>query len=465
MKLYAHQERALDWARDRDRIALFMEMRCGKSTVAIQWARARRCRRVLLVSTLMTLPGDLQWEGELARNGVTNVTRLFGVPAEERESRANWTWAIENGRLVRRRAYGWFLANYELIRVCPEIMDAPWDAIIFDESTQLRNPSAAITKTVLRHIDHIPNRAILSGLPNPEDTLDFFTQFQVAFDNFCGFDSYWAFRERRFQTIYTGYDWRPKKGVAAAIKEFVHERSFICTRQEADIGGPKAYAERVVTMNYKQKAAMRQIRKSFKMGERSTVWAPVAHQWMQAIAGGYEMTEDGSATRISDDKLELTADLLGGEFRDQPIVIWSQYNHEIDDIVRYLQAKTFRKVAGITGTSVPKVDDRQKLQAAFHAGKLSVLVMQIALGKFGWNLSCADTAIYYSSTYEFEARNQSEDRIIHPAKKTPCLIVDLVTADSTDEDVRAARKDKKFTSKMMLRKLDLRLIGDQGRLF
>jgi hypothetical protein len=36
---WPHQEQAMAYALERDRIALFMEMRCGKTPVAVRWAK------------------------------------------------------------------------------------------------------------------------------------------------------------------------------------------------------------------------------------------------------------------------------------------------------------------------------------------------------------------------------------------------------------------------------------------
>ena len=64
-----------------------------------------------------------------------------------------------------------------------------------------------------------------------------------------------------------------------------------------------------------------------------------------------------------------------------------------------------------------------------------VICAQAMLGKMGLPWHASSTAIYYSNHFSGEIRQQTEDRIIHPMKKEPVLIIDLLTKDSIDEDI------------------------------
>jgi SNF2 family DNA or RNA helicase len=52
--------------------------------------------------------------------------------------------------------------------------------------------------------------------------------------------------------------------------------------------------------------------------------------------------------------------------------------------------------------------------------------------------------------YSCEARVQSEDRIIHPQKKTPLLYIDLVSKGTIEEDVLKILQRKKIGSKAFM---------------
>jgi SNF2 family DNA or RNA helicase len=462
-RLKPWQEDAMDYAIDRRRIALFMEMRLGKTPVSIRWAKIRKAKRVLLVAPLSTLLGQLNWQGELRREGIDPIL-LPHVPRSdwwsvirpsviERTHDTSW-----NGRyqLARRWTKGWVGVNYEALRTQPEILHGPWDAIILDESTRIRNPRAQTTKVLIHHTDHIPNRAILTGLPNPESPLDFFSQFQFLNGDFMGYENYWAFRQKKFYTNFTNWDWTPLPKVREEIRKYVHSHAFVLSRKQAGVGSSKVREQRSVQLNTQQKELLREMKREFSVDGTETKWVPVVHTWMQRVAGGFHPT---TLALISDRKIRLLEELVMDEFRKQPLVVWFRFNREMEVAYKYL-AKRNRKlnIGYVHGGVKDSKHVRIKLQNEFHKGGLQVLFLQASLGKFGWNLSRSSTAVYYSNTYEFEARSQSEDRLIHIEKKDPCLYLDLVTLGTPDEDVVEALSRKRMTARLFSMHIKQQLI-------
>ena len=480
MRLLPYQKPVMDYARSRSRIALFMDMRLGKTIVTIHWARERKLRRVLLVAPQPTLVGRDMWEGELQRAGFP-VTMLHTIPDKaDRLARAEWQWlpikaAVAVGiearfhdasepllpfefaqatvGMKRKRATGWFGINYEALRTMPELLDLPWDAIVLDESTRIRNPKAQITKLIVRNTGHVEHRAILSGLPNPEDPLDFFEQFHFLIGDFCGFNNYWACRQTWFYQGAADWEWLPKKDTREKIKTFVHEHAYFLSRKKAGVGSKKVYETRTVPLSPVQRRQVGQIARDMAVGEVETKWTPVAHTWLQKIAGGF--TPTGKPELMSDAKPKALRELVLETFPTQSIVVWFHFNHEIDclyEMLHKIKRLTVERCYGAT-----PVRERAKIQERFQNGETRVLLIQIALGQFGWRLDRSSTVIYYSNSYEFEDRAQSEDRVIHVKKTEPVLYIDLVTLDSTDEDVVDALHDKKSNAKSFSRDLASRL--------
>lgn len=473
LELLPYQKPVMEYARTRSRIALFMEMRLGKTIVTIKWAQMRKLRRVLLVAPQPTLVGKDMWEGELRRAGF-HTTMLHTIKdKEDRIARAQWEWRREVDTAVkmtpagaqllmfaeprltlkRRPATGWFGINYEALRTVPELLDLPWDGIVLDESTRIRNPKAQVTKLLLKNTGHVDHRAILSGLPNPEHELDFFTQFQFILDDFCGFHSYWACRQTWFYQGAVEWDWLPKKGVRDKIKQFVHANGYFLSRKKAGVGSPKVYEKRTVPLSPVQRRQVLQISKEMAAGSVETKWAPVAHLWLQKIAGGF--TPTGEPELMSDAKLKALRELVLEEFPRQSLVVWFAFNHEIDaafEMLKKIKRVTVEKCYGDT-----PMKERPKIQERFQTGKTRVLLIQEALGQFGWRLDKSSTVIYYSNSYEYEDRAQSEDRVIHVKKTEPILYIDLVTLESTDEDLVDALRDKKSNARTFARDLASRL--------
>jgi hypothetical protein len=353
---------------------------------------------------------------------------------------------------------GWFLINYEALR--PDILDQPWDGIIIDESTRIRNPKANITKLLLNHTDHVKHKAMLTGLPNPEASWDYFCQFQFLHGHFMGMDNYWAWRHRYFHQGVPSWNWQPNRGTREAIREYVHENAFVLQRKTAGVGSEKRRHTIVVPMNKAQKIAMRTIRREMAIAGVETKWATVAHLWMQRLAGGWHPTLDNPPYLLSERKMKALRKLLK---KVKVAVVWFRFNHEIESTYRYLRkSMPHLRLRYVHGAMAKSKELRVKYQEQFQAGKLDVLLLQVKLGRFGWNLSRSDVAIYYSNSYEYEDRSQSEDRLIHLTKTRDCHYYDLVTEHSTDEDLVESLRSKKITARLFGRRIKeslKRLIG------
>lgn len=423
--LYPHQEAMLRWAQDRDEVALFVQMRLGKTPVAIRWAREDRA--VLVVAPLSTL-SRYGWVRELAIEHVRHVHPLYELANAKRRD-----YMARLGASPR----GWFLINYEGLRVAPWLLELPWTTIILDESTKIRTPQAQITKLLTTSCGHIGRRAILTGLPNPESPIDYFCQFQFLHGSFLGARNFYQFRHTHYQQV--GYDWCPKRQAVARIKGEVHRRAFVLTRADVGLHNHKERQTRVVPMSPRVRRAQKQILQDFAYGDLETKWSPVQQTWLARLAGGF--SPEGEL--LDDAKLRELTDIITGELRDEPIVVWFHFNTELHEAVRRLAKYT--SVAVVYGeTSKP---ERSRIQEEFLAGRIRVVCLQVKCGQYGMNLSKASTAIYYSNVWDYEIRAQSEDRIEHMTKREPLLLIDLMTKGSADEGVLQALGHKAVSAR------------------
>ena len=429
-KLMPHQEDALRYAKASSYVALFLEMRLGKTLVAIRWALHQTQRQILIVAPKSVLP---VWEKELQMEGVAfdQVCSIKGNKSL-RISQAN------------SRNYRVFLINFESLRATPELCFIPWECLIIDESTKIRNPKAQITKLLTKKFREVPARAILSGLPAPQSPLDYFCQMQFLHGHFMQCYSYWQFRKRYFyQSV---FEWLPMPKTLTRIKEEVHSLAFTKTRKEVNIGSQKIYENRYIEMTPEQKKLYRQVNSEFSYEELETKWALTKFTWMARIAGGFSPDEKV----ISDRKSKELLDLLQNDLAEEQVIIWFRFSAEM------ARVKEVLTLARITCHSISGEDtatERLGYIESFLSNKARVLLCQIKCGRFGLNLSNASTAIYYSNSYDYEDRAQSEDRILHPSKREPLLYIDLITKDTIDEDVVNILRDKSVSSRLFMTKL------------
>lgn len=425
-----HQVRALEYASPLARVAFFIEMRLGKTLVAIRWTEFNRGFPALVVSPKPVIP---PWLNELL----------------EEEFAYEDITVIDNKPLSFNEVCPWWVINYERILASPEILKCPWKTIILDESTRIRKPQPKITKLLSRNTNHILNKAILTGYPCPESPMDYFEQMKFLHGNFMHEHTFWHWRRRYFMQL--GYEWVAKKGTVEAINNALEGLSFRMTRKEAGVGSKKMFSKRYIKMNGTQTKLYSEVKKDFeykyKKESKITKWVIVKINWLQRICGGFTPEK----TLISDNKMHEILHLLRTELKEEKVVVWFKYNAELKHAEKYLKTKRF-KVGKFTSKDKSGVTARGKFKE-----DIQVLLVQPKCGMYGQDWSTSSTSIYYSNWFDGEIRQQSLDRIIHPKKKEPVLIIDLVTKDSIDEDVLDVLGDKRINYALFMSKLLRRL--------
>ena len=416
-ELYPYQKIALKWMNGKKKIPLFMEMRLGKTITAIRWAKQNNLKKVLIVCPLSII---YNWENEL---------KLEGIPAliltQKQKSYI---------KLFSQLDEFWIITNYEKIRT-DLFDDYKFDCVILDESAKIRRNGTQINKAIQEKFEDIEYKAILSGLPAPESDLDYFNQFKFLDGHFLEFETYNAFRYRFFYSNGRG-KYIPTNYAKKAIKEYLKKNAFVVSRENVNIGGKKVYEKRYITLKKEVRQLYDGLEQNFELCGEMTNWIIVARNWLHQLCGGYPKKFE----KITENhKIKEIIELLNTDLHNQQVIVWARYTKELKNIVLELRKVGYGANLIVGATPVEK---RSQICEYFNDKKFQILVCQIKCGKYGLDLSKADTAIYYSNSWECEERTQSEDRIIHPNKTFPSLYIDLLVRNSIDEDIFYALQEK-----------------------
>lgn len=470
---YPYQEKVFDWAKTQDNLALFLEMRLGKTLVVIRWCKykiatkklgkERGGPRVLIICPKTIIPN---WCNELEDDGikpiVLNTQRIRQV----------------NGFLGM--IPGYFIINYEGV-TGTNIAEMEWDIVILDESSKMKDPKTKITKILLgedpeqaeklkkgltkddliKPILHKATcKAILTGSPAPENAIDYFNQLKFLFGSVLTLDNYYRFRNKFFYpSPYKQGKFILSRGMAEAFRDYVSKIAYVLKRDQLNIGSKKIYQPRYIEWDDPK------IEKEYKQYELTwftqnfeTNWIIVALNHMRQMTGGFPAHAPNFR---SDHKVKEVLNLLSNELENESVVIWCYHVNEIDELKRILKSKGY-DVTDIQG-DVPMFE-RQKRIDDFNAGKYQIIILQYKVGGLGINLSKADTVINYSKSYSATEVVQAEDRVIHPEKQRPILYIDLLTKGTIDEDIYAIVKNKIQDSNTFLddvyKRVQARLAGE-----
>lgn len=426
-------------------VALFWEMRLGKSVLCIRWLLRIPARSILIVTQATASIG---WIDELHDAEQYNVFWYTG-PQKKRLDLFTQFCRVTAGKR-------YLIISHEMLR--REKLAEHFDAIVIDESSKIKNPSARITKHLLRHYAAIPYRAILSGTPNPEHDMEFCTQFLFLLGNFCGCTNYYTARKLLCYQPYRAMPWRwdIRPASKTRLHNFLFTNAFFLLRKDVNVGSHIMREFFTVAPSRLQLKLQREIEDTYALPadtERGlpvyeTQWATVVASVLSRIAGGFRPEHNG--TLISDRKIQATLDVVHDVFRGEThCVLWFRYRAELMHFVQM-----FATIANtpnyyvITG-STSKTVRREQLQRWRAVGGL--LIATVACAKYGVDCSQADTAIYYSRSYDGETNLQSEARTISPLKTTPILIVDMITEGTIDEDVKTAIRNKRVNMKTLFK--------------
>jgi len=457
-----HQLAAFKYALRETHPALFMEMRLRKTSICI-----RRCQLYGRGGKFLVIaPGSAlgSWTDELRLEGVADrdVVIISGTKAQRK-------------KLLRGPGV-WYLIHTEGHRSVPEISRPGWrwTGVIIDESTSIRNPRAQVTEFCLQNFRDVEHRWILTGTPNPESDMEFFCQMAFLDGQFLGFRNWYQMQHNMYHPHWSG-ERRPNADTSRRIAQAVRKRAFVLSRATAGFPDRKVVDLRWLELPDALRTTYARAEKGFVLeweGRQtaSTIWATGVYLWLRRLCGGFLVEQEPAMTNPAGDdpcldgeegdtilvthlrqiwagKVDELVRLLTTELARKQVVVWFCFNAELSAAEQSLKSAKV-KCASLTG-QIPR-EAREQLRQRFMAGDIRVLLVQEKVAALGMNLSCADTAIYFSEPPGLLSSKQTEDRILQLDKVNPLLLIYLLVKNSVDQDIHEALRMKAIRSRQGL---------------
>lgn len=426
-KFRPHQIPAYNYTLSRVHAAPFMQQRLGKIIVTLRSIITRKSKLILIIAPYETFTGwidDLTAEKEM-RYG---LTVLEGTAKQRRKL------LLDNSK--------YFIINPRGCTVIPEIVNMPWDDVILDESTTIKDPRTFFSKFMVRNFRRTPHRYILTGLPDPEHILNYFQQLQFLDPEIFGCKNYYEFRKKYFKK--DGFEYVLTERGYSFVKKQLAKHCFFLQRSEAGVGGKKIYEKVMINQTPKFNKAVKTVQKELLLeidGKeiRSTSYKPVAFYYLSGLCGGF-----AGKRLVFKSKIIKLRKLINDRFKNEPIIIWAIYIPELDIIKEYIDG-----VHLIHGGVKQKA--RRQMQKDFQDGSIDRLAINPTCLKYGSNFSRANTQIRYSRSSSLEVNEQSTDRLIDTGTNDDTLIIDLIVRDSIDEDIYSSIRNKESYTQMWKR--------------
>ena len=333
-----------------------------------------------------------------------------------------------------------YIINSELFIANPEkyISGLGITGLIMDESAIMKNYDSKTAKTIREVSSNLKYVYLLSGKPAPNNEMEFFSQMKVVAPELFGF-SYNRFLATFCMSQGRKMVLNPENRDLFA--EMVSAKSLIISKKDCLDLPDTVEVVRLIELpddvmdDYD--ALYRECMVFIKGMDESSIFYSTQSRMailmkLRQMASGFFMqkTEYGVENKVIIDihraKINEVLSIID-EIPDEQIIIWCQFQHEIE-----LLEKELSKI-GPTVTAYGKTKTLEENIDDFKHGRAKYILAHPKTLKYGVTFTNCKYAIYYSFSYSAEDYDQSHDRNYRLGQTESCTYFFLQAADTIDE--------------------------------
>ena len=447
MKYIPHDYQAfcIDYLLNHPAAGLFLKPGMGKTSTSLTAAERLMYDRFEVSKVLVIAPlrvAEDTWSRESQKWDHLRHLRISKVLGSEKERLA--ALSVEaDVYCINRENVPWLVKHYSL--------NWPFEAVIVDESSSFRNPSAQRFKALRKVRPLIRYIWELTGTPRPRSLLDLWAQIYLLDRGERLGKTMTEYKNRYFvpgrRNGYVVYEWIPRPG---AEEEIYAKISDICVSMEAKdyLDLPELVTTpRVVPLSP-------EVRELYEQMEREAVLelpedvidagsAAAVNGKLLQIAGGAVYDEDHNVHELHAAKLDVLEDIME-EANGEPVLVAYWYKHERDRIMaRFPQAVQLKDSETI---------------AAWNRGEIPMLLVHPAGAGHGLNLQDGGhIVVWFGPTYDGELNEQLIDRLYRQGQKETTSVIYLVAEGTVDLDAMASLEAKANGQDAMMKAIKARL--------
>mgnify|MGYP001822255831 CR=1 FL=1 len=356
--------------------------------------------------------------------------------------------SVESLSNEKQKAYGF----------CDTFLKTRSVAMAVDESSRIKNYKAKRTKNVIELGQNAEYRYCGTGTSVTQGLHDLYSQYRFLDWKIIGQKSFYTFRNRYCQM--GGFEAKQIIGYQniGELFRLIGPYTHVVRKEDANDLPPKVYETRHVVASAEQKRVYAQLETYMEatIGDMELKVDTILERMMrfQQIAGGNFpiKTEDGWETEplSSNPKLYELLEIL--DETDEQVIIWARFIPEILAIETALAtAYGVRSVVTFYGGTV----DRESSIARFRSGEARFFVANQQTAGMGLTLTEATLVIYFSNSFSYEDRVQSEDRCHRTGQNNKVTYIDLLSDLKIDHQIQQAQSRKTSMAKYVADELSL----------
>jgi len=453
---YAHQKEALVRSWNKPEYAYFMEMGTGKSKVLID-NLAILYSKGAIDSALIIAPKGVyrNWsEREIPEHLPTSISYRVGVwsaspKKKDKDALVSLFDVTEELKVLVMNVEAF--STKKGVAFAEKFLTFHNTLLAVDESTTIKNPKAARTKSLVKLSKLATFRRILTGFPITQSPLDLYSQAEVLSPSLLGFSSFYSFQNYFGQVVKRSFGARSFRQVVGyrnleELNKRVDKFSYRVLKKDCLDLPNKIYQRREVEMTKMQKQYYEQIKDNAILLLEDMDSVSVNNILTQIlrlhqITCGFVKTDTGEEIDIDNNRIDELIDVLA-EMQGK-VIIWANYRKNIQEIVSTIEGLAGpRSVASYYGDT-PE-DEREEVIKRFQDpnSDLQYFVGNTQTGGYGITLTQSQNVVYYSNNFDLEKRLQSEDRAHRIGQTNKVTYVDLVSKGTVDEKIVKALRSK-----------------------
>lgn len=317
---------------------------------------------------------------------------------------------------------------------------------VCDESSRIKNADKIRTKAAIRIGNLCKYRMVLNGTPIAKGLQDLWSQYEFLDPNIIGSGDYWAFKTR--YVVMGGYENKSVIGF-----QNVEELMNMITPYTLEVNKkilnlpPKIYKQIDIEPTKEQKRLFEKIVHGH--GEGAFIKAENVLERMlrmQQVIGGFEPQTDiitGVTTTIplaENPKMDALLEVIDANRVDSKFIIWARFVPEIHRIIGELKQR-YGEHSVVAYYGDTNADERTAAEDRYCRDPgCRFFVGNPAAAGLGLTLISGenDVMVYYSGTFAYIDRMQSEDRNHRIGQRNTVVVVDLVVKRSLDVAIQKA---------------------------
>lgn len=436
-----HQRQAFQFALDcGSQCMLAMDMRTGKTKVAIDLIMNRNHKKILIAGPLSIM--DV-WPDEFEIHG---------------DDRPMVILALKKGSVLKRTKQAWqmmedtkdtditkvIIVNYECLRSSPFAewtLGQRWDIVICDESHRIGKYGSLISKHLFQLGKRSEYKLCLTGTPMHNSPLDVFGQYRFLDVDIFG--RWWTPFRAQYAILggESGKEIWGFKNLEELNKKFYSIAFRVKRTDVMDL--PKQMHEiRKFDLEPETRKIYNEFEKEFIVevndGTIRASNALVKLLRLQQITGGFASLEhDGKyfeikTTMIGSEKYKELCHIFEDLDKDIPIVVFAKFTKDIENICKAARSDG-RRDFEYSGKRKEKVEWENCTSGG-------VIAIQIKAGGESIDLTKSHYCVYYSTGFDLGAYEQSLPRLHSSKQKHNVTYIHLIARKTIDEKVYWAMK-------------------------